>query len=209
MHMVRAIFLNRYSIINEYRGACFTGLDRSCFLPTALTALRWLHLAGFQVFVISHQPQVSRGEVAPSAIEELHNRLRWWAELSGGRISAVRYYPYEHGENRLSPQIEMVQDLADEWNLDLSRAYLVGDTLNDMLAAQATGCRRLMVRTGYGAEQAALPGVEQCRPDHLAKDLLGAVRWVLRQENLTLPQTANDTLLRSPRLPSRTPLVGV
>lgn len=207
--MVRAIFLNRYSIINEYRGACFTGLDRSCFLPNALTALRWLHVAGFQVFIISHQPQVSRGEVSHSAIDELHNRLRWWVELCGGRISAIRYYPHERQENRPGPQVEMLQDLAEEWMLDLSQAYFVGDTLNDMLAAQATGCHRLMVRTGYGAEQAALPGVEQCRPDYLAKDLLGAVSWVLRHEHLTLPQTAYDTLLRTPRLPARFPLAGV
>ena len=74
---MRAIFLNRYSVINEYRGASLGQLDQSCFLPGALTALRWLRLAGFQVFVVSHQPQISRGQfqVNPGSLFPAFRRL--------------------------------------------------------------------------------------------------------------------------------------
>jgi histidinol-phosphate phosphatase family protein len=201
---VRAIFLNRYSIINEYRGASLGQLDQSCFLPGALTALRWLRLAGFQVFVVSHQPQISRGQFSRADVEELHACLRSWVELSGGHISAVRYCPHQphEGCTCFYPNPDMLLSLGEDWNLDLPRTYLVGDTVKDMQAGTTAGCRLVMVRTGYGAQQATLPELERCRPEYLAPDLLGAVRWVLRQEKLTLPHTHADKLLSHPTLPS-------
>jgi D-glycero-D-manno-heptose 1,7-bisphosphate phosphatase len=201
---VRAIILNRYSIINEYRGAKLGRIDQSCFLPGALTALRWLRLAGFNVFVISHQPQISRGQVSRSQVEELHASLRSWVELSGGQISAVRYCAAEVGDqpNEHSPHYTMLMELALECNLSLPGTYFVGDTLRDMRAGRAAGSRIVMVRTGYGAEQALVPEIERCSPECFAPDLLGAVRWVLRQERLTLPSIESDKMLRRSLLPA-------
>lgn len=204
---MRAIILNRYSIINEYLGEHVAGLDRSCFLPGALTALRWLRLAGFDVFVISHQPQVSRGEVSHAAVADLHQHLRSWVELSGGRISDIRYSTAERHTGDAELEIDMLHDLADSWTFDLRRAYLVGDTLNDMLAARATNCRRIMVRTGYGAEHVTKLD-PHCLADHIALDLRCAVRWVLRQEGLTLPETNDDVLLSTSFAPLRARAVG-
>ncbi|MBC8078258.1 MAG: HAD-IIIA family hydrolase [Chloroflexales bacterium] len=201
---MRAIILNRYSIINEYRGSRLGRIDQSCFLPGALTALRWLRLAGFNVFVISHQPQISRGQVSRSDVDELHACLRSWIELSGGQINAVRYCTDEGADqpNEQSPHYTMLMDLAHECNLMLASTYFVGDTLHDMRAGRAAGSRIVMVRTGYGADQAAAPEIERCAPEFIAPDLLGAVRWVLRQEGLTLPSVESDTLLRRSLLPT-------
>ena len=201
---MRAIILNRYSIINEYRGSKLGRIDQSCFLPGALTALRWLRLAGFSVFVISHQPQVSRGQMSRSQVDELHASLRSWVELSGGQISAVRYCEAEVADqqNEPSPHYTMLMGLAEECHLTLACTYVVGDTLRDMRAGRAAGSRIVMVRTGYGADQAAAPEIERCAPECIAPDLLGAVRWVLRQERLTLPSIESDTMLRRSLLPA-------
>lgn len=201
---MRAIVLNRYSIINEYRGARLGRIDQSCFLPGALTALRWLRLAGFSVFVISYQPQISRGQVSRAEVEELHASLRSWIELSGGHISAVRYCAPNGADqpNEPSPHYTMLMELAHECNLALPCTYFVGDTLLDMRTGHAAGSRIVMVRTGYGADQAAAPEIERCAPEFIAPDLLGAVRWVLRQERLTLPSIESDIMLRRSLLPA-------
>jgi ribonucleotide monophosphatase NagD (HAD superfamily) len=76
---------------------------------------------------------------------------------------------------------------------------MVGDTLKDIEAGKRAGVRGILVRTGYGAEsaaalesgeeslrknqgKAAYPGGEaqSIHPAHIAKDILAAVRWLLK-----------------------------
>ncbi|MFQ3633740.1 HAD hydrolase-like protein, partial [Roseiflexus sp.] len=76
------------------------------------------------------------------------------------------------------------RDLAHRWNVDLSRAYLVGDAWSDIAAGHAMGIRSILVRTGRGAQQIARPELQQHPPEHVANDLLGAVAWIMHQEDV-------------------------
>ena len=54
----------------------------------------------------------------------------------------------------------MLNDIADRFNVCLSEVVYVGDTLNDMLAAHAAGCKPYLVLTGKGGqtyEEADMP----------------------------------------------------
>jgi len=90
----------------------------------------------------------------------------------------------------------MLFDLAQQWQIDLRRAYLVGDALTDIAAARSAGCRTVLVRTGRGAQQARRPEIKLHQPDHIASDLMSAVQWVFRQEWMSLPNTETELLQR-------------
>ena len=58
----------------------------------------------------------------------------------------------------------------------------------DQPAARNTGMRGLLVRTGYGATQAAAPR-EGLAADAVVSDLMAAVGWILRE----MPRPDADT----------------
>lgn len=195
---MRSIFLDRDGVINENSNNHVKSWDEFTFLPHALTALRWLNLTGFRVFVVTNQAIVNRGLVSNATIEEIHARMIAQIELHGGRISAVSYCPHDNHEQCTcrKPQPGMLLDLAAKWQIDLHRTYMVGDALTDIAAAHAAGCTPVLVRTGRGMQQSRLPEIRQQRPAYIAPDLAGAVQWIFRQEWLMLPAVEYDPLQR-------------
>ncbi|MFQ3682729.1 D-glycero-alpha-D-manno-heptose-1,7-bisphosphate 7-phosphatase [Roseiflexus sp.] len=185
---MQTVFLDRDGVINENRVDHVKSWREFVFLPGALAALRWLNLAGFRVFVITNQAIVGRGIVPTSVVEEIHARMQVQVALHGGQIHDIRYCPHddlEHCDCR-KPRPGMLRDLAHRWNVDLSRAYLVGDAWSDIAAGHAMGIRSILVRTGRGAQQITRPELRQYPPDHIANDLLGAVAWMMHREEVAL-----------------------
>jgi D-glycero-D-manno-heptose 1,7-bisphosphate phosphatase len=193
--MIRAIFLDRDGVIGENRDDHVKSWEEFRFLPGALDALRWLRLAGFRTFVVTNQAIVNRGISSAQVVEEIHNRMSLCVAWHGGRIDDIRYCPHdyeEHCECR-KPQPGMLRQLAEHWDVDLSRSYMVGDAWTDIAAGRAVNCRSIMVRTGRGAEQASLPEARQYPADHIAADLAAAVEWLCLEEGIT-PLTSSALL---------------
>ena len=61
---------------------------------------------------------------------------------------------------------------AAKHDLDLRGAFLVGDRWSDVRAAQAAGCRGVLIATPFS-------GAAKCAPDHTANDITLAVDWIL------------------------------
>jgi D-glycero-D-manno-heptose 1,7-bisphosphate phosphatase len=207
MQPMRAIFLDRDGVINENRADHVKCWDEFSFLPGALSALRWLHLAGFHVFVVTNQAIVSRRIVTAQTIEEINARMALQVILHGGHISDIRYCPHDsdQGCECRKPSPGMLLDLAAHWHVDLHHAYLVGDAWTDIAAGRTVNSRCILVQTGRGNDQALLPQARQFPADHVAADLASAVSWIFAQEGLTPP--AHDHLawvMRPERIPWET-----
>ncbi len=187
--MIRAIFLDRDGVIGENRPDHVKSWDEFRFLPGALDALRWLRLAGFHTFVVTNQAIVNRGVVAAGVVEDINSRMAMSVARSGGWIDDIRYCPHDYDENCQcrKPRPGMLLQLAAQWQVDLSRSYMVGDAWTDIAAGQAASCRSIMVRTGRGAEQANLSEARQNLAHHTAADLATAVVWLLHEEAIVLP----------------------
>jgi len=54
---------------------------------------------------------------------------------------------------------------------------MIGDMAKDVEAGQRAGAKGILVRTGYGKDMEA----GSSAPDHIASDILDAVRWILGQ----------------------------
>lgn len=185
---MRTVFLDRDGVINENSPDHVKNWDEFVFLPHVCKALRWLSLAGFHVFVVTNQAIVNRGLVTHTTIEDIHKRMIAHVKRTGGSVTAVRYCPHDEYEQCFcrKPRPGMVLSLAAQWGIDLDQAYMVGDAWTDIAAAQAAGCRAILVRTGRGALHAQKAEIRIHRPDYIAPDLLGAVQWMLRREWMLL-----------------------
>ena len=184
---MRAVFLDRDGVISENRADHVKSWEEFRFIPGTFAALRRLRQAGFLVFVVTNQAIVSRGIVAPSAVDEIHKRMQAYINFNGGRIDDIRYCPhdYEEGCHCRKPRPGMLKSLAAKWRIDLSRSYMVGDAWTDIAAGRAVQARCVMVRTGRGAEELRLPEARVALADHVAVNLQGAVSWILGQEGLS------------------------
>jgi D-glycero-D-manno-heptose 1,7-bisphosphate phosphatase len=210
---MRAIFLDRDGVINENRTDHVKSWDEFSFLPGALSALRWLHLAGFHVFVVTNQAIVGRRIVTSQVIEEINARMALQVSLHGGHINDIRYCPHDNDDGCpcRKPSPGMLLELAAQWHVDLQHAYLVGDAWTDIAAGRSVNSRCVLVRTGRGNDQVALPQARQFPADHIATDLAGAVSWIFHEEGLTPPSFENTSwFLRLARVQCGTavPVVG-
>jgi D-glycero-D-manno-heptose 1,7-bisphosphate phosphatase len=71
---------------------------------------------------------------------------------------------------------------AQDFHIDLSKSYLVGDKLTDIQAGNLAGCKTVLVKTGYGAEESEIKQ-EQIKPDRIALDLVDLIDWILTQSS--------------------------
>jgi len=93
------------------------------------------------------------------------------------------YFCPHHPDDRCNcrkPARGMIDRALAELHVDLSRAYVVGDSARDVELARQVGAKGLLVMTGpSGAEALADLTARDLSPDHVADDLSQAVEWII------------------------------
>jgi D-glycero-D-manno-heptose 1,7-bisphosphate phosphatase len=106
----------------------------------------------------------------------------------GARIDAVYYCPHhpEVGSHNYrlqcdcrKPQPGLLKTAARDHNIDLARSFVIGDKASDMMLAESTGARAVLVLTGYGRETVEHPERWPCKPEIVAENVLEAVKRIL------------------------------
>lgn len=134
----------------------------------AASAVRRLQAAGFLTFVVTNQPDVARGLLAPAVHEVIMARVR--AEIAPDDMAACPHDDADECACR-KPRPGLLTDLAYRWGVSLAASYMVGDGWKDMAAGRAAGCRTILIRADYNAGVAA---------DAVADSLAAAVEGILQ-----------------------------
>jgi beta-phosphoglucomutase-like phosphatase (HAD superfamily) len=69
---------------------------------------------------------------------------------------------------------------AEDFGLDLKKCYVVGDSLADVKAGKAVGCRTILIGS-LKCDLCRLMEVEGVKPDHIVADLLGASKIIEKE----------------------------
>jgi len=127
-------------------------------LPGAVEALRRATAAGFTLIVISNQSPVGRGILSAQQAIGLHRLLLRQLAGAGVPVSGSYLCPHAPADNCRcrKPRPGMIESALAGHRLDPFTSYLVGDAVEDMLAAHAAGVEGLLVRTGRGTAHAGL-----------------------------------------------------
>lgn len=178
---VEAVFLDRDGTLNVERADYVKSIDELVLLPGALDALARLATFNLPVILITNQSAIGRGIVSHRQVERIHHHLCAQVQAAQGRIDAIYLCPHhpDAGCDCRKPRPGLLLTAANEWQLDLARCVLIGDSIADLQAARAAGCRPLLVRTGRQAQHLA----ELARRDPglmLVDDLSAAVDWIER-----------------------------
>ena len=182
-----AVFLDRDGTIIEERGY----LDRLDLLELysfTADAIRLLNRAGYATVVVTNQGGIGRGIIDEPFLDQVHRTID--ARLAAGNARLDGYYFCPHHPDAVVPRFRvtctcrkpasgMIENACRELSLDPKRSIMVGDRRRDIVAGSNAGTRTVLVRTGHGAHEEAMPA-GSARPDAILNNLMEAVGWILR-----------------------------
>ena len=135
------LMLDRDGVINRrVEGDYVRSWDRFEFLPGALDGIAELSHWAPRLVIVTNQQGVGKGLIAPSALEDIHARLRAEVEAAGGRIDDVLVCPHLAGDDCpcRKPRIGLASDwLAAHPDVDAALSVMVGDSDSDMAFGRA------------------------------------------------------------------------
>ncbi len=153
----KAIFLDRDGTINKYVGF-LRDVDEFELLPGTAEAIKKINASGFLAIVVTNQPVIARGEVSCQKLEEIHNKLETLLGREGAYLDGIYFCPHhphkgyagEVPELKIEcecrkPKPGMLLHAAEDFNIDLTESWMVGDGENDIKAGKAAGCRTALI----------------------------------------------------------------
>ncbi|MFM2055695.1 MAG: D-glycero-beta-D-manno-heptose 1,7-bisphosphate 7-phosphatase [Pseudomonadota bacterium] len=151
---MKLVILDRDGTINEDRDDYVKSPEEWRPLPGALEAIARLNHAGWHVVLATNQSGLGRGLFEMSTLNQMHMKLTQQLAQHGGRIDAIFFCPHAPEDNChcRKPLPGLFEQIGSRYGVDLSQVPAVGDTLRDLQAASAVGCKPHLVRTGKSAE---------------------------------------------------------
>ncbi len=144
-------------------------------------ALRDLSEAGYRLFIVTNQSGIGRGYYTLEDMHRVNDRVVEMLDRDGVRFDKIYFAPEapEEPSRGRKPSPQFLYDARDEFGIDLSRSFMVGDKRADVECGWNAGVRRsILVRTGYGAEWEAKLGEDAGRVQ-IVDNAAAAARWIL------------------------------
>lgn len=156
-HPQKAVFLDRDGTINKYVGF-LRNIDEFELLPGATEAIKRINSSGYLAIVVTNQPVIARGEVTVPELQEIHNKMETLLGAEGAYLDAIYYcphHPHKGYEGEIpelkidcdcrKPKPGMLMKAAQDFNIDLSASWMIGDGENDIKAGKAAGCKTALI----------------------------------------------------------------
>jgi len=152
-----AVFLDRDGVlvetfVRDNRAYAATTLQDFQVVGNAAVQVRRLRDAGLAPIVVTNQPDVGRGVIAPETLAAMHERLA--TELPVLDI-LVCTHDASVGCACRKPKPGMLEAAAAKWGLDLAQSFMVGDRASDVEAGRAAGCRTILIERSYSGHATA------------------------------------------------------
>lgn len=153
-------------------------------LPGVAAALRDVRAAGHPVVVVSNQSGIGRGYFGADRAHLVNARLRQLLRRAGVELDAIHFCPHAPGEGCAcrKPGTLLLERAADDLRLSLPRSVMVGDKRLDAETGRAAGMTGILVRTGYGGDEAGA-GDTAAPPERVCADLPEALAWFTERED--------------------------
>lgn len=162
-HKQKAVFLDRDGTINVYKGF-LRHINDFELISGVAGAIRKINESGYLCIVVTNQPVIARGEVTYAQLAEIHQKLETELGYQGAYMDGLYYCPHhphkgyegEIPELKIAcdcrkPKPGMLLKAAEDFNIDLTQSFMVGDGENDMKAGLAAGCRSILIN-GEGTD---------------------------------------------------------
>lgn len=182
------IFMDRDGTINQYRGLVWK--DEDFELEENISdAIKRINQSGKLAIVITNQPSVARGLCQIEDIETVHKKMSTLLGKEGAYLDDVYFcphhpdkgYPEENPVYKIpcecrKPKTGLIQKAIEQYHIDLSSSWMVGDTTVDIQTGKNAGLHTALVLTGEAGNDKKY----DVTPDLVCKDLWEAVEMILK-----------------------------
>ena len=174
--MTRGVFVDRDGVLNRAivrngRTYAPSSLAEFELLGGVSEAIRSLRQAGFRVIVVTNQPDVATGVQTRETVEAMHSHLRSHVDVDA--IKACFHVDGDQCACR-KPKPGMLLQAAQEWDVDLTQSFMIGDTWRDIEAGRAAGCKTILVGSRYAEPPAPDPDAVVASLQEAASMILAA-----------------------------------
>jgi len=185
-----AVFIDRDGTVNEQMGYV-NHPSRFVILPGVAEAFRILNKNGYLAIIVSNQSGVARGYFPIELVYNIHSSMKESFLKEGATVDGIFFCPhypkgsdpeYSHDCDCRKPKTGLIKQACEQFNIDMSRSYMIGDHYTDMELADHSNIKGILVKTGYGAGviEYNLPAMD-AKPCYIAEDLLAAVNWIIKK----------------------------
>ena len=161
--MNKAVFFDKDGVLNKDIGINPDPADAVLF-EAAGDIISYCRVKGYKTFIITNQPVVARGMISE---KDLTAQLDKFGELllfqnSNALIDKIYFCPHHPNANLLEYRVDcdcrkpkpgLIIRASTEFNIDLSKSFMVGDRISDILAGNIAGCKTILCKTGMHKEK--------------------------------------------------------
>ena len=153
--MQKAIFLDRDGVINKEKNYLYK-IDDFEFIDGVFESLAYLQSLGYKLFIITNQSGIGRGYYTK---EDFNTLTSWMLDefgQNGIEISQVELCPHSPETNCKcrKPNIGMIDNILQNYKIDLQNSWLIGDKSSDIQCAINAGIKNsIQVKTGHSFDQ--------------------------------------------------------
>lgn len=145
--MNKAVFLDRDGVLIEvvYRAGKSSPpwfAHEIQFMPGVFECLDLLRGAGYMLGVITNQPDVARGTDFQNRVEMVNKEVMKQLPLD---FIQVCYHDTPDNCECRKPRPGMIFKAAEQYGIDLSASYTIGDRITDVVAGWRAGTRAMLV----------------------------------------------------------------
>lgn len=149
---MKFIILDRDGVINLDSDQFIKSPDEWKPIPGSLEAIARLNQWGWRVVVASNQSGIGRGLFGMDTLNAINEKMVRSLGQLGGRLDGIFFCP--HAANSTcdcrKPKPGLFHQISRRFNVDLTGMPAVGDSLRDLQAGAAVGCKPYLVLTGKG-----------------------------------------------------------
>ena len=174
------IFLDRDGTINFDPGYISSVKDLK-FYDYTFKALRLLKPLTKSFIIITNQSGVSRGIIKEKKLIEINSFI--YSKFLENKLNLLNIYFCTDlpgtGSTFRKPGVGMFLQAAMEYDIDLTKCIMIGDSYKDIVPANELGMSSLFVLSGNG-EKDLHKFDSSLKPDNIAKDLFLAAEYLIK-----------------------------
>ena len=189
--MNKAVFLDRDGVLIRDIDLLTKSSDIA-LLPKVPAALKLFKQFKFFIFIITNQTVIARGMASEEDVARINLAIDTYIAKENGP-TPDGYYICPHHPSATLEKYRMVCDCrkpepglllraAREHDIDLSRSFMIGDRITDIISGYKAGCQTILVQTG----KHSAPPIEtskridtSIKPDKICIDLFHAAQWIV------------------------------
>ena len=174
-----AVFLDRDGVIIKDKHHLHRIEDIE-IIPNADNGIKILNECGYLVIVVSNQSVVARGLCSIEEVNQANGYIQALFRRSGAHIDGFYFCPHNptigisKEYTRIcecrKPKPGMLFQAKKDFHIgNLADCFMIGDSMSDIEAGKAAGCKTILVQTEYGDDK-----LKDAIPDYVSRDLYSA-----------------------------------